>query len=66
MKEGRDRRGRFTKGNVPWNKKLDSTQGGIIFTCKHCGKPKPIEQMMVATNFFPPLPACYDCWKLLE
>jgi len=66
MIEVRDSRGRFTKGNVPWNKRLDSTQSGIMFTCKYCGEPKPIEEFKVARRFFPPLPVCKDCWRLLE
>jgi len=64
--EGRDKRGHFIKGNVLWNKRQDSTQRVITFTCKFCGKPKPIEELRVATRFFPPLPVCQDCWKLLE
>ena len=63
--EGRDSRGHFAKGNVPWNKRLNSPRV-ITFTCKHCGKQKPFEELRVATRFFPPLPACQDCWKLLE
>jgi len=66
MTEGRDSRGHFIKGNVPWNKRLDIGRSEITFICKSCGKPKPIEEMRVATRFFPPLPACYDCWKLLK
>jgi len=66
MTQGRDSRGRFARGNVPWNKRLDSTQREIIFTCKYCGEQKPIEEMRVATRFFPPLVVCRDCWKLLE
>lgn len=46
---------------MPWNKRHR-----IIFTCKFCGEQKPIEEMKVATRFFPPLPVCKDCWKLLE
>ena len=65
MIEGRDSRGHFIKGNVPWNKRLNSPRV-ITFTCKFCGKPKPIEELKVATRFFPPLPVCQDCWKLLE
>jgi hypothetical protein len=61
MKEVRDSRGHFAKGNVPWNKRHK-----IIFTCKYCGEQKPIEEMEVATRFFPPLVVCRDCWKLLE
>ena len=83
MTERRDKRGRFIKGNVPWNKRLDSKEAlmspearevldrmvgrrrGITFTCKFCGEQKPIEEMKVAMRFFPPLPVCRDCWKLL-
>jgi len=50
---------------VPWNKRLASPRV-IIFTCKFCGKKKPIEEMRVATRFFPQLPVCQGCWKLLE
>jgi len=66
MAEHRDKGGRFIKGNVPWNKRVDSSQRGIIFTCQFCGKPKPIEEMQVAGRFFPLLPVCRDCWKSLE
>ena len=66
MIKGRDSRGHFIKGNVPWNKRLDSTQRGITFTCTFCRKQKPIEEMMSVTRFFPPLIACGDCWKLLD
>jgi len=61
MIEVRDSRGRFAKGNVPWNKRHN-----IIFTCKYCGEPKPIEEFKVARRFFPPPPLCKDCWRLLE
>ena len=57
MREGRDSRGRFIKGNIPWNKSLDSNQSGITFTCKFCGKRKPIEELEVLTGF-PPASAC--------
>jgi hypothetical protein len=66
MAERRDNRGRFIKGNVPWNKRVDTGQRGIAFTCKFCGKPKPIEEIRVVKRFFPPLAICKDCWKLLE
>jgi hypothetical protein len=66
MRERRDSKGRFIKGNVPWNKREDSIQRGITFTCRFCGKPKPIEEVEVIRRFFPPLPCCRDCWKLLE
>lgn len=72
MIEGRDSRGRFIKGNVPWNNKKpgSNTRRGITFTCKFCVKRKPIEEMAeeteVAGRFFPPLPICKDCLKLLE
>jgi len=62
----RDKSGRFIKGNVPWNKRVDSSQRGITFTCNFCSRPKPIEELEVVTRFFPPLPCCKDCWKLLE
>jgi hypothetical protein len=65
MVEARDSKGHFIKGNVPWNRRLD-TQSGIVFTCKFCGKQKPIEEMKVAMRFFSPLPVCRDCWELLE
>jgi len=51
MIEVRDSRGRFAKGNVPWNKRRDSARREIIFTCKFCGEQKPIEEMKVATRF---------------
>jgi hypothetical protein len=31
MVEARDSKGHFIKGNVPWNRRLD-TQSGIVFT----------------------------------
>ena len=61
--EGRDSRGRFVKGNVPRNKRQDSPRV-ITFTCKFCGKTKSLDDMRVVTRFFPPLPACKDCWKI--
>jgi len=64
MVEDRDSRGHFAKGNVPWNKRRDSTETGIMFTCRFCGKQKPLEEMRVLTRFFPPVPACRDCWKV--
>ena len=74
MVELRDSKGHFARGNVPHNKKrsitftcnkrLNSTPKSITFTCKFCGKPKPLEDMRVIMRFFPPLPACRDCWKL--
>jgi hypothetical protein len=66
MAESRDKRGHFVKGNVPWNKSVDSSQRRIIFNCQFCGKSKPIEEMRIVGRFSPPLPACRDCWKLLE
>jgi hypothetical protein len=66
MAEHRNKRGCFIKGNVPWNKRVDSSQRGIIFTCQFCAKPKPIEELEVVGRFFPPLPVCGDCRKLLE
>jgi len=41
VREGRDSRGHFVKGNVPWNKRLDSPRV-ITFTCRYCYKPKPM------------------------
>jgi hypothetical protein len=67
MTQGRDSRGRFIKDNVPWNKRLDgSNQSGITFTCKFCGKPKPIEEMRIAKRFFPYFPVCINCSKLVD
>jgi len=66
MRESRDSRGRFVKGNVPRNKRLDSNQREITFTCKFCGKPKLIEEMRIITRFFPPFPVCRDCLKLVD
>jgi len=65
MIEGRDSKGRFAKGNVPWNKRVNSPRE-ITFTCKFCDEQKPIEEFEVARRFFPPLPVCRDCRKLLE
>jgi hypothetical protein len=65
IREGRDSRGHFIKGNVPWNKRLDSTRREITLTCKWCGKLAPVEEMRPAMRFFPPLPVCKECWKLL-
>jgi len=64
MVEIRDSKGHFARGNVPWNNKPNSTQKSITFTCKFCGKPKPLEDMRILERFFPPLIACIDCWKL--
>jgi len=68
MTERRDRdsKGHFIRGNVPWNKRRESIQRGITFTCKLCHNEKPIEELEVLTRFFPPLPCCRDCRKLLE
>ena len=66
MTQGRDSRGHFVKGNVPAKKRLDRNQRKITFTCKFCGKPKPVELMRVTTRFFPPIPVCRDCLKLVE
>jgi len=70
MIAGRDSRGRFIKGNVIGKKRLASTQGQILFTCRFCGRGNPIEEMAgemeVAKRFFPPFPACKDCFKQLE
>ncbi len=56
----------YVQINVPSNKRLDRNQREITFTCKFCGKPKPIEEMRIITRFFPPLPACRDCFKLMD
>ena len=64
MIKGRDSRGHFAKGNAPWNKRLDSPRV-ITFTCKYCGEAKPLDEIRVATRFFPYLVLCKDCWKLL-
>lgn len=66
MTERRDKKGRFIKDNVPWNKRSNCGQSGIIFTCRLCGRPKPIEEMKIIERFFPPLPACRDCWIALR
>ena len=75
MVSGRDSRGHFIKGNVPWNKgnkrEIPRVIPGVIpgvitFTCKHCGKKKPLDEMRTAMRFFPPLIVCQGCWKLLE
>ena len=50
MIEARDSRGHFARGNEPWNKRLDSTQSRITFTCKYCGERKPIEESGVSHN----------------
>ena len=41
--EGRDSRGHFIKGSVPWNKGLDSPRV-ITFTYNFCGKTKPVDE----------------------
>jgi len=66
MVKGRDSKGHFIKGNVPWNKKVDSSGGGLNFICQFCHKQKPLEEMKTLTRFFPPLIVCKACWKLLE
>jgi len=58
-------KGRFIKGNVPWNKGLASPRV-LTFICKHCGKKKPLDELRAATRFFPPLIVCQGCWELLE
>jgi len=71
MLEGRDSKGHFVKGNVPWNKgnkrEIPRVIPGVItFTCRYCEKQKPLDEMRTATRFFPPLIVCQGCWKLLE
>jgi len=41
--EGRDSRGHFIKGDVPWNKRLDSPRV-ITFNCNFYGKTKPVDE----------------------
>ncbi|MFH1002946.1 MAG: hypothetical protein V1780_02250 [Chloroflexota bacterium] len=33
------------------------------FTCRFCGKSKPISELRVINRFSPPLVACRDCEK---
>jgi hypothetical protein len=66
MTQGRDSRGHFVKGNVPSNKGLDRDQREITFTCKFCGKPKPIEEMRITTRFFPHFAVCRGCLKVMD
>jgi transcription elongation factor Elf1 len=38
----------------------------ITFTCKFCGKVKPIDKMVTLPGIFPPTLACRDCQKIMQ
>ncbi len=66
MVEGRDSRGHFAKGNVPWNKRRDASPGVLTFKCRYCDRQRPLEEIRATTRFFPPQPCCEGCLRLLE
>ena len=35
----------------------------IVFTCKHCGETKPLVELVVMRQFFPPISSCKTCAK---
>jgi hypothetical protein len=38
-------------------------QKEVIFTCKFCGETKPIVELVIMQQFFPPISACKTCAK---
>jgi len=35
----------------------------IVFTCKHCGETKPLVELVVMRQYFPPISSCKACAK---
>lgn len=35
----------------------------ILFTCKFCGETKPVADLVVMRQFFPPISSCKTCAK---
>jgi transcription elongation factor Elf1 len=35
----------------------------ISFTCKFCGETKPIVELVIMSQFFPPISSCKTCAK---
>jgi hypothetical protein len=35
----------------------------VVFTCKFCGETKPIVELVVMRQFFPPISSCKSCAK---
>jgi hypothetical protein len=35
----------------------------ILFTCKFCGETKPVVDLVVMRQFFPPISSCKTCAK---
>ncbi len=36
------------------------------FRCRVCDQPKPVDEMMMVTRFFPPLIVCRKCEKKMR
>jgi len=48
--EGRGGKGRFTKSNVPWDKRPDSPRV-VTFYCRWCHNKKPLDDMRLQRGF---------------
>lgn len=35
----------------------------IYFNCKYCGEKRPLGQLVVMREFYPPISVCQDCAK---
>jgi hypothetical protein len=35
----------------------------ILFTCKFCAETKPVVELVIMKQFFPPIPSCKACAK---
>jgi hypothetical protein len=35
----------------------------FVFTCKFCGETKPLVELVIMQQFFPPISACKTCAK---
>ena len=43
-------------------KSIDSSPDKeIVFTCKFCGETRPLRDLIVMRQFYPPIAACRDC-----
>ena len=50
-----------TKAQKPGKKGAKETE----FTCRFCGRKRPLTEMNIIYRFSPPLAACADCEKKL-
>ena len=46
--------------------KIQKEALNINFTCRFCEETKPYAEMVVVTDYFPPLTACRSCAKYLK